>query len=54
MLNKIKVAIACRIESKKGMIWIPPTGRPYWIEYPNSTRELTDAEIKEYITNETT
>lgn len=51
MLNKI--AAACRIKCKAGMIWVPPTGRPYWIEYPNSTRELTDAEIREYINGKT-
>lgn len=48
MLNK-KVAIARRVESKGGLIWVPPTGRPYWVEQPNSKRELTDAEIKEYV-----
>ena len=53
MLNNDKIVVAYRVKSKGGMIWIPPTGRPYWIEYPNSTKELTDAEIKEYI-DETT
>lgn len=48
MLNN-KVVTARRIESKDGMIWVPPIGKPYWIEYPNSIRDLTDAEIKEYI-----
>lgn len=44
-----KIAIAQRIECKAGLIWIPPTGKPYWIEQPNAGRKLTDDEIKKYI-----
>jgi hypothetical protein len=32
-------------------IWIPPTGRPYWIlaGKPNAGPDLTDEEIEKYI-----
>ncbi len=50
----MEIAIARRIELKGGcMIWVPPTGKPFWIEYPNSIRNLTDAEIKKYVESDT-
>jgi hypothetical protein len=52
MLNK-RIVIAHQIKSKGGSIWIPPNSRPYWIEYPNSRRELTNDEIRKYIKYET-
>lgn len=44
------IPIAGRIELEDGrMIWVPPNGKPYWIEWPNAGRVLTDKEIKDYI-----
>ncbi len=50
------VAIAGRIETPEGhFIWIPPTGKPYWITGPkcpahSSGPSLTEEEIKKYLT----
>ena len=30
-------------------IWIPPTGRPYWVGGPNAGPDLTDTEIAEHV-----
>lgn len=42
--------ISKQIDLKDGRrIWVPPDGKPFWI-YPHHQIELTDEEVKEYIT----
>jgi len=45
-----RIAIASRVKTSDGKyIWIPPGGKPYWIEHPNAGRNLTDEEIQKYL-----
>ncbi len=43
------IASAGCIDLRNGKrIWIPPTGRPYWVGGPNAGPDLTDAEMAKY------
>ena len=42
-------SIAASIDLPDGRrIWIPPSGRPYWVGGANAGPDLTDAELERY------
>ena len=45
------IAIAGRKQVGHRSIWMPATGRPYWIDpyKPNAGPDLTDEEIEKYL-----
>jgi hypothetical protein len=51
-LQMSEIIASCCIDLSNGKrIWIPPTGRPFWVltSRPNAGPDLTDEEIEKFI-----
>lgn len=47
----MRIAFAGQIDTPDGRIWVPPTGKPYWIDRTpgRAGPDLTDEEIEKYL-----
>lgn len=49
-----QLAIAGYADTREGRVWIPPTGKPYWVTGPKCSQfrcgpDLTDEELARYL-----